>query len=108
MKTKLCLSIAGAALLSGCTFVDLAPNAEEVLVLKPHQVRECEQVRRSTSQVLDKVWFVNRNKEKMAEELETLARNTAAEVGGNAVVPDSEIEAGGKQRFIIYNCPHLR
>lgn len=108
MKTKLWLSVAGAALLSGCTFVELAPHADEVLVLKPHQVRECEQLRRSTSQVLDKVGFINRNREKMAEELQTLARNTAAELGGNAVVADSDIEPGGKQRFIIYNCPHLR
>lgn len=108
MKKTMLLGLAGATLLSGCTFVEPTPHAEDVLVLKPHQARECEQLRRSTSQVLDKVWFVNRNKEKMAEELETLARNTAAELGGNAVVADSEIEEGGKQRFIIYNCPHLR
>lgn len=108
MKAKLCLGLAGALLLSGCSFVKLAPHADEVLVLKPHQARECEQLRRSTSQVLDKVWFINRNRERMAEELETLARNTAAELGGNAVVADSEIEPGGRQRFIIYNCQHMR
>lgn len=107
MKLKMVFPLVGAAVLSACSFVDLKPNAEDVLVLKPHQVRECEQVRRSSSQVLDKIWFVNRNKERMAEELATLARNTAAELGGNAIVADSDI-VDGKQSFIIYNCPHLR
>ena len=107
MKLKLVLPLVGAMAVSACSFVDLNPAAEEVLVLKPHQTRECEQLRRSTSQVLDKIWFINRNKERMAEELETLARNTAAELGGNAIAADSDI-ANGKQSFIIYNCPHLR
>lgn len=107
MKKTMLLGVAAAVLVSGCSFVDLSPHAEDVLVLKPYQARECEQLRRSTSQVMHKVWFVNRNQERMAEELQTLARNTAAELGGNAVVADSEIEEG-RQRFIIYNCPHLR
>lgn len=107
MKAKMWVPLLGAALVSGCTFVELNPQADEVLVLKPHQARECEQVRRSSSQVLDKLWFINRNQEKMAEELQTLARNTAVELGGNAVVADSEI-VNGKQSFIIYNCQSLR
>jgi hypothetical protein len=92
---------------SACSWVELADPAQDVLVLKPHQSKQCEQVRRTTSQVLDKIWFVNRNQEKMAEELETLARNTAAELGANAIVADSEITEG-KQTFIILNCTHLR
>tara|TARA_B100001115_G_C15606349_1_gene290570 strand:+ start:61 stop:558 length:498 start_codon:yes stop_codon:yes gene_type:complete len=109
MKTIKSIAVValGTALLSACSWVDLNPAAEDILVLKPFQTKQCEQVRRTTSQVLDKIWFVNRNQEKMAEELATLARNTAAELGGNAVVPDSEIEEG-KQTFIILNCPHLR
>lgn len=111
MKKRVIVPALGTLLVSGmmtgCTFVKLAPNAEDVLVLKPYQARECEQVRRTTSQVMNKIGFVNRNPEAMAEELATLARNTAVESGGNAVVPDSEIE-NGKQRFIIYNCPHMR
>ncbi len=107
MKLKMLFPLVGAMAISACSFVDLNPAAEEVLVLKPHQVRECEQLRRSTSQVLSKIWFVNRNRERMGEELATLARNTAAELGGNAIVADSDI-VEGKQSFIIYNCPSLR
>ncbi len=100
-----------AALLSlslgACTWVDLDEAAKNVEVVKPAQAAHCEQLRKTTSQVMDKVWFMNRNKPKMAEELETLARNTAVEFGGNAVTPDSEI-VDGKQTFIILDCAHLR
>jgi len=107
MNRKMLFPLAGALLTSACSFVDLKPAAEEVLVLQPHQTRECQQIRRTTSQVLDKIWFINRNKERMAEELATLARNTAAESGGNAISAENEIE-NGRQSFIIYDCPHLR
>ncbi|MEE2729440.1 DUF4156 domain-containing protein [Ketobacter sp.] len=109
MKTIKTMTVTamGTLLLAGCSWVDLDPKAENVLLLKPFQTKQCEQIRRTTSQVLDKVWFVNRNQEKMADELATLARNTAVEIGGNAVVADSEISEG-KQAFIILNCPHLR
>ena len=109
MKTiKLVTAMAlGTLVLSGCSWVDLDPKADDVLLLKPFQTKQCEQIRKTTSQVLDKLWFVNRNQEKMADELATLARNTAAQLGGNAVVADSDI-VEGKQTFIILNCPHLR
>ncbi|MFZ5602351.1 MAG: DUF4156 domain-containing protein [Pseudomonadota bacterium] len=107
MNKRLVVPLLGTLFLSACNFVKLAPNAADVLVLKPYQARECEQLRRTTSQVMSKVWFVSRNEDSMAEELTILAKNTAVEIGGNAVVPDSAI-AEGKQRFIIYNCPHMR
>lgn len=107
MKKLLLVPVLGTLFLSGCNFVKLSAQAEDVLVLKPYQARECEQIRRTTSQVMSKVWFVNRNEDSMSEELTTLAKNTAIELGGNAVVPDSTI-VEGKQRFIVYNCPHMR
>lgn len=100
------VSVVGLVL-GACSWVDLKTEAEDILVLKPFQAKQCEQKGRTTSQVLDKIWFVNRNQEKMAEELATLARNTAVDMGGNAVVADSEI-AEGKQTFLILDCPHLR
>ena len=105
--TMLTTSVLFAFGLGACTWVDVDESAQDVLLLKPYQAKQCEQVRRTTSQVLDKILFVGRSEEKMAEELATLARNTAAELGANAVVPDSEI-VDGKQTFIILNCEHLR
>lgn len=108
MKLVKVASVLTVSMVMGaCSFVDLKPEAEDVLMLKPFQAKECEQLRRTTSQVLDKIWFVNRNKDKMADELSTLARNTAVELGGNAIMVDSEINEG-KQTFVVLNCPHLR
>lgn len=107
-KCKGALWLAGvSAVMTGCTWVDLDKAAEDVLVLKPYQAKQCESMRRTTSQVLDKIWFVQRSEETMAKELATLARNTAVEVGGNAVVAETAIEQG-KQTFMIFNCAHLR
>ena len=68
------LVLACATVVQGCSWVDLETNAEDVLVLKPHQTKQCEEMRKTTSQVVDKVWFVDRNPEKVAKELATLAR----------------------------------
>jgi len=40
-----------------------------------------------------------------AEELTTLARNDAPELGGNTVVAEGPVSNEGVQRFAIYNCP---
>lgn len=107
MVKRMIVPVVGALMVSGCSFVNLNPKAQDVLLLKPYQARECDQLRRSTSQVLSKIWFINRSKDAMEDELVILAKNTAADLGGNAVVPDSEI-VDGKQTFVIYNCQHLR
>ena len=41
---------------------------------------------------------------KVAAELETLARNEAATMGGNAVVAASTVK-DGRQTFGVYHCP---
>jgi hypothetical protein len=53
--------------------------------------------------VLDKVAGVRRGYTTVAEELATLARNSAAQLGGDTVVPTSEI-VDGTQTFAVYNC----
>ena len=42
--------------------------------------------------------------ERLQEELISHARNEAADLGGNTVVPESIIEAG-EQSFGVYRCP---
>ena len=39
----------------------------------------------------------------VAEELETVARNSAANMGGDTIVPLTVIE-DGKQTFVVYKC----
>lgn len=94
--------------LGACSsWVELDEGAKDVLVLKPEQASQCEELRRTTSQVMDKVVFMKRSDSRLNEELQNLARNTAAELGGNAIVPETEIK-DGRQTFKILDCQHLR
>jgi hypothetical protein len=92
-----------SALLAGCTWVKPTPEGEKVVVLSAAEVQKCKRLGHTTVSVLSKVAGVERHKEKVEAELKTLARNTAAEIGGDAVVPESEIK-DGQQRFGVYRC----
>ena len=90
--------------LSACTWVPLSDAGARVQLRSLDQARACEQKSRVTVSVKDKVAGLTRNEDKMRGELETLARNEAARVGGNAVVAESE-PTDGRQVFLIYHCP---
>lgn len=99
---KLVLSLVLVALASGCSFVKLTRGGENVAVLQMNEVGNCEQLNSTTVSVLSKV-VVNRSPQKVATELRTLARNHAAERGGDTIVATSAV-ANGEQSFNIYRC----
>lgn len=87
----------------GCTWVSLTYEAREVRVLHAADVAECEKLGKTAATTADRVVFFARSKRKVNEELETLARNEAARMGGDAVVAtDSEKE--GRRSFDVYRC----
>jgi hypothetical protein len=89
----------------GCAWVDVDPGAaQDVRVATPADVENCRRVGNAKARTKVKVGFVKRSREKVARELETLARNDAPEVGGDTVVPDGPVDAEGVQRFTIYDC----
>jgi hypothetical protein len=90
--------------MSACTWVPLSDEGARVQLRSLEQARVCEQKSRVTVSVKDKVAGITRNEDKMRGELETLARNEAARVGGNAVAAESE-PTDGRQVFLIYHCP---
>lgn len=102
-KLLISLSII-SALISGCSFVELKPDADTVKILTTEQAANCKPVGTATTKVIDEVMLISRNEETMAEELETLARNEAIKSGANAIVPISEIEEG-RRTFKTYLCP---
>lgn len=103
--SKLFVSLSLFTLLgSGCSFVELKPEADSVSVLTADQAAQCKPVGTATTQVLDEVMLISRNEETMAEELEILARNEAIKSGANAIVPISEVEEG-QRTFKVYICP---
>lgn len=95
-------AIVGIAL-TGCTWVKVSDQGEKVRVLSADEVVKCQRLGQTTVSLLAKVAGIERNTQKVQQELNTLARNAAPELGGDTVVPVSEIE-DGKQTFAVYRC----
>lgn len=95
--------LALALFTNACTWVKLTEQGKAVRVAKPGEVAGCEHLGEASAHVLDKVTFVKRSRDKQAEEVATLARNEAAEMGGDTIVPLSELE-NGRRSFAVYRC----
>jgi hypothetical protein len=89
-------------LLSGCTFVQLSDAGATVAQLGRGDVANCEVKGVVSTQTRDRV-VLGRSAEAVTEELTVLARNEAAHLGANAVVPIGE-PLNGAQRFRAYFC----
>jgi hypothetical protein len=89
--------------LVACQFVPLTPGGEKARVLSAAEVQQCKKIGSSTASVKDNVLGIKRQETVMAEELSRLARNNAAAMGGDTVVPASNI-VEGRQLFDIYKC----
>lgn len=105
MVTKLKSLVVGGVvlMLTACASVDTLPGAEDVALLDAEQLSDCQRLGSASAQVVDKIAFVERDKEKMAKELFKLAQNEAFKMGGNALLIASEIKNGGRQ-FEVYRC----
>ena len=89
--------------LSACTWVELTEQGESVRVMKAAP-GSCERLGQTSSMTKSDIASIDRKREKVATELETLARNAAARMGGDTVVAESEISETGEQSFGIYRC----
>ena len=103
MKTFLVIMVVNFFLLAGCTWVHVSPPGEMVRVLSAAEVAGCEKVGVTTVSLLAEVVGVKRSQRKVATELETLGRNSGAEMGGDTIVPVSDI-INGEQTFDVYRC----
>lgn len=106
MRKATLVLIATTLMASGCSWVSLTPEGETVKVAKRNEVANCQKLGTTTSNGVSRVGILSRDEKVIFEELSTLARNEAASLGGNTVVPDSEISIDGRQRFAIYQCPY--
>ena len=93
--------LANSLVLVGCNWVKLAPEGARVAVLSAGQVEHCERIGTTTVELLDRA-ILERGSEKVATELETLARNGAAD-HANVIVASSQVE-NGVQTFALYQC----
>jgi Domain of unknown function (DUF4156) len=106
-KSLVLISIVSLVLLTGIKWVKLTPEGEKVRVLDKNEVTSCKKVGSTTASLVSKIALWDRSEKKVKQELEYLARNSAAsdfkEQQADTVVPASDIE-DGKQKFDFYKC----
>ena len=103
MKTSgLALSIVISGL-AACTWVEPTREGGEVKVVEASSVETCKKLGTTTTSVKHKVGIVTRSDEKVTEELTILAKNKAAEMGGDSLVAQGEA-VEGSMSFDIYKC----
>lgn len=89
--------------LSACTWVELAPEAEDVRIVDAVHVANCKMVGTTTVSVRADVASFKRDPEKIKSEVETLARNEAIKLKGDTLVATTDIQ-DGEQTFKVYKC----
>jgi hypothetical protein len=102
-KGSALLWLAASAIVGGCSFVDLTKEGEGVRVATADAVSACTGLGRTTASVVHEVASVPRHPDAVKENIEVTARNSAASMGGDTIVPASPI-AEGKQTFEVYRC----
>ncbi|HJO35737.1 MAG: DUF4156 domain-containing protein [Pseudomonadota bacterium] len=102
-KSLHCLLLAGSASLTACSWVPLNPEAEAVMVLPPERVAHCQRLGQTRVSGLQNLGAIPRRPEIVDEEFATIARNTAAQMGGDTIAPLGE-RVEGQQTFGIYRC----
>jgi hypothetical protein len=101
MNKIICIASA-AIMLSACSTLKLTEGGEKVRVLDPAEVSSCKNLGRTNTSVTDRIVF-ERPEDAVAEELQIVARNSGARMGGDTIVPLTVIEEG-QQTFVVYKC----
>jgi Domain of unknown function (DUF4156) len=98
-------TIASVAVLgSACTWVKLTAPGESVRVGTMAQVTGCEKLGATHAKTSTKIGIFSRGPKKIDGELESLARNEAAEMGGNTIVPQGPTSSEGRRSFDVFRC----
>lgn len=103
MRIRSLVLVAAVLGLMACSWVKLSPEGEKVRVLSQSEVASCKKIGKTIANVADSVAGMQRKERIVQENLDVLARNAAAEMGGDTIVPASPI-ADGKQSFDVYRC----
>ena len=96
------VALAGAMALA-CSWVKLTEGGTAVRVAKAGETAGCESKGRTHAQTTDRIVIFARRDQSIHSELESLARNEAALMGGDTIVPATAIERG-RQTFDVYLC----
>lgn len=101
MKSRLALIL--TVFLSGCSWVSVSEEGRQVELSRYEQTVDCKKLGFTRSLVKHKIGFVERDREKMTQELVALAKNEAAIMGGDTIVARGPVKQG-VMVFDIYRC----
>lgn len=97
------LTVLAVVTLSACSWVELTEKGENVRVMSAEQVGNCERLGKTTVRTKGSAIGLERHEEKVQAELDTLARNSAPDIGGDTVVRMGSPE-DGVQVYDVYRC----
>lgn len=103
-KPRILVLLCSVALLAGCNWVKLSDSGSRIRVIDADEATRCIKKGEVTASVRDEVGPYSRNRQKVLDEVETLARNDASSLGANAIAPLGELDAG-ERRYAAYDCP---
>lgn len=104
MSRTLTTTLLAALLMGGCTWVKTTEDGEAVRLVDAEEAARCREVGNVSASTRDSVMGVDRNADRVGDEIVALARNEAAALGANAIVPSSDI-VDGRQTFRALRCP---
>ncbi len=96
------LTIVSILTLGGCATLKLTEAGEKVRVLDPSEVSSCREMGRTNTSITARI-VIERPVETVSKELRIIARNSAARMGGDTIVPLTVLE-NGNQTFNVYKC----
>jgi len=99
--------LAGIAILlalSACTWVKISPEARKVRVVSAEESVDCERLGVTTVATVASFGLFDRYTKSIKEELCALARGSAVELGGNTIVPLTDV-VDGRRTYAVYRCP---
>lgn len=91
------------AIAGGCSLVKLTAGGEGVRLAAPGAVTACTGLGRTTASVVHEVGFIPRHPDAVQDNVNVTARNSAASMGGDTIMPVAPL-ADGKQTFEVYRC----
>lgn len=86
-----------------CAWVKTTPRGQEVELLTEADVVNCVKKGVTSSKTLSRIILIPRNRQKVYNELVTLAKNEAAVMQGDSIVPQGEVKKGALD-FVVYHC----
>jgi len=103
LRNAILLLLPALAVAGGCSLVELTKAGESVRLAASGEVAACTGLGRTTATVVHEVATIPRHPDAVQENVNVTARNSAASMGGDTIVPVAPL-ADGKQTFEGYRC----